>query len=155
MHQPRTIRLKNSRLYVSLGIFFLSCLGSLAATAQDTLTLRQAIDQALKQSPQSAIAHADGEEAKSAAMVARIQLLPRLNLTEDISRGNDPVYAFGTRLRQDQFTQDDFALDALNHPSAIGNFSTRLSGSWTAFDSFKTQREIRRADQIGRASCRE
>jgi outer membrane protein TolC len=78
--------------------------------------------------------------------MARTQLLPQLNFTEDISRGNDPVYAFGTRLRQQQFTQADFALNALNYPQPIGNFATRFSGSWTAFDSFKTQREIRRAD---------
>ena len=78
--------------------------------------------------------------------MARTQLLPQLNFTEDISRGNDPVYAFGTRLRQRQFTQADFALNALNFPQPIGNFSTRFSGSWMAFDSFKTQREIRRAD---------
>ena len=84
--------------------------------------------------------------------MARTQLLPHLNFTEDISRGDDPVYAFGTRLRQGQFTQADFALDALNHPQAIGNFSTRFSGSWTAFDSFKTQREIHSADLL-RASA--
>jgi outer membrane protein TolC len=84
--------------------------------------------------------------------MARTQLLPHLNFTEDISRGDDPVYAFGTRLRQGQFTQADFALDALNHPQPIGNFSTRFSGSWTAFDSFKTQREIHSADLL-RASA--
>ena len=78
--------------------------------------------------------------------MARTRLLPQLNFTEDISRGNDPVYAFGTRLRQRQFTQADFALNALNLPQPIGNFSTRFSGTWTAFDSFKTQREIRSAD---------
>ena len=80
--------------------------------------------------------------------MARTQLLPQLNFTEDISRGNDPVYAFGTRLRQRQFTQADFALNALNFPQPIGNFSTRFSGSWMAFDSFKTQKEIRRADLL-------
>jgi outer membrane protein TolC len=78
--------------------------------------------------------------------MARTQLLPQLGLTEDISRGNDPVYAFGTRLRQRQFTQADFALNALNFSKPIGNFSTRFSGQWVAFDSFKTQREIHRAD---------
>ena len=61
--------------------------------------------------------------------MARTQLLPQLGFTEDISRGNDPVYAFGTRLRQRQFTQADFALNALNFPQPIGNFSTRFSGS--------------------------
>jgi outer membrane protein TolC len=114
--------------------------------AQDPLTLRQAIDEALRWSPQAAIARADLSDTKAAAAMARTHLLPQLNFTEDISRGNDPVYAFGTRLRQRQFTQADFALNALNFPQPIGNFSTRFSGSWIGFDSFKTQREIRRAD---------
>ncbi len=78
--------------------------------------------------------------------MARTALLPQLGFTEDISRGDDPVYAFGTRLRQRQFTQADFALNALNLPQPIGNFSTRFSGSWMAFDSLKTQKEIHHAD---------
>jgi outer membrane protein TolC len=141
-----------SRLYRALGLSLLLCMGASAASAQDPLTIRQAVDQGLGQSPQAAIARAGNQEAKSAATIARTQLLPHLNFTEDISRGNDPVYAFGTRLRQGQFTQSDFALDALNHPQPIGNFSTRFSGSWTAFDSFKTQREIHSADLL-RASA--
>ena len=51
-----------------------------------------------------------------------------------------------TRLRQRQFTQADFALNALNFPQPIGDFSTRFSGQWIAFDSFKTQKQIHRAD---------
>jgi outer membrane protein len=141
-----------SRLYRPLGLSLLLCIGASAANAQDPLTLRQAVDQALGQNPQAAIARAGDQEAKSAATMARTQLLPHLNFTEDISRGDDPVYAFGTRLRQGQFTQADFALDALNHPPSIGNFSTRFTGSWTAFDSFKTQREIHSADLL-RASA--
>src|ERR1035441_7579129 len=140
------------RMYRALGLSLLLCMGASAASAQEPLTIRQAVDQALGQSPQAAIAHAGDQEAKSAATMARTQLLPHLNFTEDISRGDDPVYAFGTRLRQGQFTQSDFALDALNHPQPIGNFSTRFSGSWMAFDSFKTQREIHSADLL-RASA--
>jgi outer membrane protein TolC len=135
-----------ARLYHTLGLTLLLSMGRLAAAAQEPLTLRQAIDQALGQNPAAAMANAGGQEAKSAATMARSQLLPRLTFTEDISRGDDPVYAFGTRLRQRQFTQDDFALNDLNRPQPIGNFATRFSGSWTVFDSFKTQREIRRAD---------
>ena len=141
-----------SRVYQALGLTLLLSMGGLAATAQEPLTLRQAIDQALGQNPAAAMANAGGQEARSAATMARTQLLPRLNFTEDISRGDDPVYAFGTRLRQRQFTQDDFALNDLNRPQPIGNFAARFSGSWTAFDSFKTQREIRRAD-LFRASA--
>ena len=122
------------------------CMGGVASVAQGPLTLRQAIDQALGQNPEAAIARAEDKTASAAASMARTQLLPQLNLTEDISRGNDPVYAFGTRLRQRQFTQADFALNALNYPQPMGNLSTRFSGQWVAFDSFKTQREIHRAD---------
>jgi outer membrane protein TolC len=134
------------RLYRSLGFFLLFSMGSWAAGAQESLTLRQAINQALGQNPEAAIARAGTMDAKAGASRARAMLLPQLGFTEDISRGNDPVYAFGTRLRQGQFTQADFALNALNFPQPIGNFSTRFSGLWVAFDSFKTQKEIHRAD---------
>jgi len=39
-----------------------------------------------------------------------------------------------------------FCAERSELPSAIGNFSTRFSGQWLAFDSFKTQKEIHRAD---------
>jgi outer membrane protein TolC len=136
----------SSRLYLSLGLFLLFSMGRLAVGAQEPLTLRQAISEALGQSPEAAIARADNQGAKSAAALVRTQLLPQLSFTEDISRGDDPVYVFGARLRQRQFTQADFALNALNLPQPIGNFSTRFSGSWMAFDSLKTEKEIHRAD---------
>ena len=118
-----------------------------AACAQaPPLTLRQAIDRALGKNPQAAIAQADANLATAAARQARRQLLPQFNFTEDISRGDDPVYVFGERLRQRQFTQADFALNSLNQPLPLGNFATRFSGSWMAFDSLKTEKEIRRAD---------
>lgn len=98
------------------------------------------------------MARASEQEAKSESTIARSQLLPHFSFTEDISRGDDPVYAFGTRLRQGQFTQADFALNTLNRPQPIGNFSSRFSGSWTPFDSFKTQREIHRADLLRASS---
>ena len=137
-----------SRRYRILGLSLLLCSGASAVKGQGPLTLSQAVDQALGQSPQAVIARAGDQEAKSAAVIARTQLLPHLSFTEDISRGNDPVYAFGTRLRQGQFTQADFALNALNRPKPIGNFSARFSGSWTAFDSLKTQKEIHSADLL-------
>lgn len=124
-------------------------LGMVAPLAQSQaplMTLRQAIDRALDQNPQAAIARAGSSEAAAEARQARTQLLPQLSFTEDVSRGNDPVFVFGQRLRQRQFTQADFALDALNRPRPIGNFATRFSGSWMLFDSFKTERQIRRAD---------
>ena len=133
-------------------LVFAFAMGSVGAVAQEPLTLRQAIQQALKQSPDANMARAGTEEAKAAAALARTQLLPQVGLTEDISRGNDPVYVFGAKLRQQRFTMADFDLNALNRPNPVSNFATRLSGSWMAFDSFRTQRMIHGADLM-RASA--
>ena len=110
-----------------------------------SLTLRQAIDQALGKNPQAAMAQADLKMAEAGVGQARTGLLPRFNFTEDISRGNDPVYVFGTRLRQQQFTQSDFALNSLNRPTPVGNFATRFAGSWMLFNWFGTQEQIKGA----------
>ena len=123
------------------------------AFAQEPLTLSQAIQKALGSSPEAKLAEAGSAEAKAGASLARAQLLPQINFAEDISRGDDPVYVFGARLRQQSFTQADFAVNALNRPLPMGNFATRLSGSWLAFDSFKTQRTIRSADLMQRSAA--
>src|SRR4051812_46778638 len=138
MEHSRTVRLTNSCLHTSVGLSIVFCMAALQAFGQAPLTLHQAIDQALGRSPQAEIARANEQEAKLATTLARTRLLPYINFTEDLSGGNDPVYVFGTRLRQGQLTQADFALGAMNHPQSIGNFATRFSGSWTAFDSLKT-----------------
>ena len=134
------------------GVLFLAMIWGSSATAQESLQLREAIQTALGKSPDAAMARAGTREADAGAALSRRSLLPQLSFTEDVSRGNDPVYVFGSRLRQRQFTQADFAIDALNRPQPIGDFSTRLSGSWVAFDSFKTQKEIRRADILKRSA---
>lgn len=134
-----------SILHRARWLLFLGCIVPLGVNAQEPLTLRQAIQMALKQSPDVDEARAGTQQAKAGVDMARTQLLPQINFTEEMTRGNDPVYAFGTRLRQQRFTQADFAIDALNTPAPIGNFSTRLSGQWLAFDSFRTQKSIKSA----------
>lgn len=122
-------------------------LGVAAAKGQqETLTLPQAVRLALEQSPLTAASRADVSLAEARAALARTALFPRLDFTEDATRGNDPVYAFGTRLRQQRFTQSDFALDALNRPSPLGNFATRFTGTWTVFDWLKTEDQVRSSD---------
>jgi len=109
------------------------------------LTLRQALDRALGQNPQAAAARADVQAASAGAAMAQAELWPRLNFTEDLSRGNDPVYVFGTRLRQQRFAQSDFSLASLNRPAPTGNFVTRFSGQWMVFNWFETQQQMRGA----------
>jgi outer membrane protein TolC len=129
------------------------CLFSIGIGAQEPLTLRQAIQLGLKQSPDGDAARAATEGAKADTALARTQYFPQISFTEDISRGNDPVYVFGTRLRQQRFAQTDFAVAALNTPDAIGNFATRISGGWLLFDSLRTEKSIHSADLMHKSAA--
>ncbi|MGC2619043.1 MAG: TolC family protein [Acidobacteriaceae bacterium] len=125
-----------------------------AVFGQETaLTLREAIDQALRQNPREQIAHANVEAASAAISLARTGLLPNFNFVEDLSRGNDPVYVFGTKLRQQRFTQSDFSLDSLNRPTPTGNFATRITGSWMLFDGLVTEDHLRGANLAAKSTA--
>jgi outer membrane protein len=136
-----------------LWLALVSCMIPAGIRAQEPLTLRQAIQIALKQSPDIDAARAEVDEARASASLARTQYLPQAGFAEDMSRGNDPVYVFGTRLRQRRFTQADFALDSLNRPEPMGNFATRISGGWLLFDSFHTQRSVHGADLMQKSAA--
>jgi outer membrane protein TolC len=72
--------------------------------------------------------------------------------SETATRGNDPVYVFGSELRQQRFTNADLALNRLNTPTPIGNFSTRFGGTWNLFDSFASWHGVNRAKQMNDAA---
>jgi outer membrane protein len=116
------------------------------------LTLREAVALSMQKNPDRKMATADVELAQVGSRVARNALLPNLYFSESALRGNDPVYVFGTRLRQNGFAQSDFALNSLNRPTPVNDFVTRLSGNWTAFDSWHSEFEIRRADLLAKSA---
>jgi outer membrane protein TolC len=70
-------------------------------------------------------------------------------------RGDDPVYVFGSRLRQQRFSQADFALNRLNNPLPFGNFSTRFGGTWNLFDSLASWHGLTRARLMDEAAKHE
>ena len=137
------------------------CCGCLwvAASAQQeaqpsSLTLRQAVTIALEKNPLRKAAIADTKVASAEVRAARSFLMPHLNFSETATRGDDPVYVFGSRLRQQRFTEADFTLSQLNTPLPFGNFSTRFGGTGiystrspvgTAITQRKTDERSRRA----------
>jgi outer membrane protein len=137
-----------------LAVLMATCFWTAAIAQQTTsLSLQQAVRLALEKNPDSQISLSDVDSAKVASRLARIALLPNLFFNENVTRGNDPVYVFGTRLRQQNFQAKDFALNNLNRPTPINNFTTRFSGNWLAFDSWHTQYEIRRADLLAQKAA--
>jgi len=135
------------------------CLPRLAlsqyAAAPSPLTLQQAVNIALEKNPQRKAALADTKAAAADVATARSFLLPHITFSETAERGNDPVYVFGSKLRQQRFTTADFALNVLNTPTPYGNFGTRFGGTWTLFDSLGSWHGVTRADRIKDAASQQ
>ena len=128
-----------------------------AASAQQeaqpsSLTLQQAANIALEKSPLRKAAIADTKVASAGVRAARSFLMPHLSFSETATRGDDPVYVFGSKLRQQRFTEADFTLNKLNTPLPFGNFSTRFGGTWNLFDSFATWHGVNQAKQMNEAA---
>lgn len=123
--------------------------------APTPLSLKQAVEIALEKNPLRKAALADTRAAAAGVKEAQSAMFPRVVFSETAMRGNDPVYAFGTRLRQQRFTAADFALNRLNSPTPIGNFSTRFGGQWNLFDSFAKYKNIGRARDMKEAASRQ
>jgi outer membrane protein TolC len=121
-------------------------------TPPSALTLQQAVKIALEKNPQRKAALADTKAAASEVKEAKSFLLPRVTFSEDATLGNDPVYVFGSKLRQQRFTTADFALNVLNTPAPFGNFATRFGGTWNLFDSFANWHGVTRAERAKEAT---
>jgi outer membrane protein TolC len=76
---------------------------------------------------------------------ARAGHAPRIDFSEGFTRGNNPVYVFGSLLTQRQFTAADFALNKLNTPTPLDNFRTQFTASLSLFDAGQTRRRVREA----------
>ena len=128
---------------------------ALAQSTAAPLTLHDAVNIALEKNPLRKAALADRRAATADTQAARSFLLPHVTFSETATLGNDQVYVFGSRLRQQRFTQADFALNQLNTPSPLGNFTTRFGGTWNLFDSFASWHGINRAKEMNIAANRQ
>ena len=120
--------------------------------AQAPLSMKQAVAIAMEKNPLRKAALAERKAASADVRGARSVLLPQVNFTESAMRGDDPVYAFGTRLRQTRFTTADFALSQLNFPAPIDNFTTRFGTRWNLFDSFASWMNLSRTEKLDKAA---
>ena len=142
-------RLGASALLVALfALSFPRLLLGQQAQEPSPLSLQQAVNIAREKNPQRKAALADAKAASADVREARSFLLPHVTFSEMATRGNDSVYVFGSKLRQQRFTTGDFALNVLNSPTPFGNFATRFGGTWNVFDSFASWRALNRAERV-------
>ncbi|HYU46649.1 MAG TPA: TolC family protein [Terriglobales bacterium] len=117
------------------------------------LSVSQAVRIALEENPLKKAALADTRATSAGVLEARSFLMPRITFSETATRGNDPVYVFGSKLRQQRFTTNDFTLNRLNTPLPLGNFTTRFGGTWNLFDSLASWHGVRRAQDMNDAAA--
>jgi outer membrane protein TolC len=137
-------------------LLWIVCLPRLALSQEMTvpspLALQQAVNIALERNPERKAALADTKAASADVRQARSALLPHVSFSETATDGTDPVYVFGSKLRQQRFTNADFGLSVLNTPGPYDNFSTRFGGTWNLFDSLASWRAINRAERLKEAT---
>jgi outer membrane protein TolC len=109
-----------------------------SAWAQEPLTLRQAIEEALAKNPAARAARAGEDEAAAGVQRARSPFLPRVDVVESWQGGNQPVFVFGSLLAQQRFTEANFAIAALNRPDALSNHRAAVAVEQTLFDGART-----------------
>ena len=142
------------KVVLSIATLWLTCVSAWAQqeAQPSSLTLHLAVTIALEKNPLRKAAIADTKVASASVLVARSFLMPHVSFSETATRGDDPVYVFGSKLRQQRFTQDDFTLNKLNTPLPFGNFATRFGGTWNLFDSFATWHGVNQAKQMNEAA---
>jgi outer membrane protein TolC len=97
------------------------------------LSLAESVRLALERHPALRAASHQTTAAAAGVDQARAEFLPRVDLSEGVTRSDNPVYAFGALLNQGRFTSADFAVDRLNHPDPITNWRTNIGGSVPLF----------------------
>ena len=109
------------------------------------VSLAQAVNIALKNNPTIHAASAYTSAAQHAIDAAKAGYMPQLNFSEGFTRGNNPVYVFGTLLTQRQFTAANFDLGFLNTPPPVDNFRTQFSASMPLYDFGRTSGRVKDA----------
>jgi outer membrane protein len=115
------------------------------ASAAGVLTLPEAVAVALKNNPSIQAADAYADAVRQGITEAGSSRYPRVDFSEDLTRGNNPVFVFSSLLMQRQFTAQNFQLNKLNYPSPVDNFRTLFSTSLPLYDAGRTSRQIRDA----------
>lgn len=109
------------------------------------LTPESSVALALQGHPAIRSAESGVEEAAAQRHLARTGFMPRVDLTQDLVRSTNPVFAFGSKLGQERFTNADFALESLNQPDPLTNSATRLRLNMSVWDAGRTRAGSRAA----------
>ena len=133
------------RIWAALAVLLLGGGGLDAAFAQMPLTLGDAIRRAQGDTADARALASSIDEANARIQRAQSGYWPRVDLTETVQRGNQPVYVFSSLLSQRRFTAADFAIPALNYPDPVTNTRTTVALEQPIFDAGLTRLGVQAA----------
>ena len=120
-----------------------------ARAQEQAFTLTDAVHYALEHNNEIRAAGSSLSAKKDDVGVARSYLLPKITFEERALRTNNPTYVFMSKLNQGLFTQQDFAINSLNHPDPYNDFLTQFAAeqpifvpkAWVGLDMSKREHE--------------
>ena len=133
------------RIWAALAVLLMGGAGLDAAFAQTPLTLDDAIRRAQGDTADARALASSIDEADARIQRAQSGYWPRVDLTETVQRGNQPVYVFSSLLSQRRFTAANFAIQALNHPDPITNTRTAVALEQPIFNAGLTRLGVQAA----------
>jgi len=117
-----------------------------AVGAQTMITLEDAMARARTNTPGARVLAASVAAADARVTQARSGFFPRIDVTQSIQRGNQPVYVFSALLSQRRFTAANFDVQRLNHPAPETNIRTAVGMNQAVYDAGTTRLAVRGAE---------
>ena len=116
--------------------------GAASRAVERPVSMDAAISRAREHNATLRMARSGARAASGQAGIARSALLPQLAVRAGWVRSDDPVAAFGTKLRHRSFTSRDLALDALNRPAPQDDWTGAVGLQWAGLDPAAWQRRM-------------
>lgn len=114
------------------------------------LNLEEAVEKALENNPQTKLSESKLKIADLKIKEAKTGMRPYADFTQSVTRSNNPVFVFASRLEQGRFTTANFNLDSLNNPKGLFNFRSVAGFQMPLFDQRQTQARV---DQANLGKC--
>jgi len=126
MLEGHRISFSKGLAYFFLTISFFTLMPELAA-AEETMTLRAAVAEALRNNHEMAAVKHSLASYKEDIGIARSNLRPQISLEERFLRTDNPTYVFMSKLNQERFSMQDLDIGSLNAPAPENDFQTTLA----------------------------
>jgi outer membrane protein TolC len=115
------------------------------ALAQTPLTLEDVMKRAQGDTADARALASTIDEAAARVQRAQAGFWPRIDVSETVQRGNQPVFVFSSLLAQRRFAATNFAIPALNHPDPVTNTRTSIAVEQPVFNAGLTRLGVRAA----------